>query len=68
MTRMQQELQVKEGRWLEQRWRQPKGEDRTDHEYRGKFSEVHLAKWISVEDRDEVHEQIQRKVRYLLQG
>ena len=32
MVRMEQEVQVKEGRWVEeipQRWRQPKGEDRT---------------------------------------
>ena len=33
MERIQQELQVKGGRWAEeipQRWRQPKGEDRTE--------------------------------------
>ena len=33
MVRMQQEVQVKEGRWVEeipQRWRQPKGEDWTE--------------------------------------
>ena len=32
----------------------------------GKAAQVHLAKWISVEYREEVHEKIQRKMRYLL--
>ena len=33
------------------------------NEERGKAAEVHLAQWISVEYREEVHEKIQRKVR-----
>ena len=40
MERMQQqEVQVKESRWVEeipQRWRQPKGEDRTETRKEGK--------------------------------
>ena len=32
---------------------------------RGKAAEVHLAKWISAEHREEVHEKVQRKVRHL---
>ena len=36
------------------------------NEQRGKAAEVHLAKWISVEYREEVHEKVLRKVRYLL--
>ena len=30
---------------------------------RGKDAEVHLAKWISVEHREEVHEKVQRKTK-----
>ena len=67
---MQQvQVQVKEGRWAEktpQEWRQPKRRRLDRHEDRGKIIEVHLAKWISVEHREEVHEKIQRKVRDLL--
>ena len=32
----------------------------------GKAVEVHLANWVSMEFREEVHEKIQRKMRYLL--
>ena len=58
---MQQEVQVKESRWVEetpQRWKQPKGEDRTEMNKIGKVAEVHLSKQISVEYREEVHEKI----------
>ena len=61
----QQEVQVKESRCAEEiphrRWKQPKGEDRTEMKKRGKEAEVHLAKWISMEYREEVHEKIQGK-------
>ena len=43
----QQEVQVKESGCAEeisQRWKQPKGEDRTEMIKRGKAAEVHLAK------------------------
>ena len=33
---------------------------------RGKLAEMHLAKRISVEYREEVHEKLQRKMRHLL--
>ena len=33
---------------------------------RGKAAEVHHAKQVSVEHREEVHEKVQRKMRYLL--
>ena len=62
-----QKVQMKESKWAEeipQRWRQPQGEDRTKNE-RGKAAEVHLAKRISVEHREEVHEKVQRTMRYL---
>ena len=65
----QQEVQVKESGWAEevpQRWKQPKGEDRDRKGKRGKVAEVHFAKWISVEFREEVRENIQRKMRHLL--
>ena len=67
-----EEVQVKESGWAEevsQRWKQPKGENRTEMKTEAKllrFFEVLLAKWISVEYREEVQERIQRKVRYLL--
>ena len=64
-----QEAQVKESRWAEeisQCWQQLKGEDKTEMKKRGKAAEVPLAKWFSVEHREEVHEKIQRKVRRLL--
>ena len=32
----------------------------------GKAAEVHLAKRIGVEHREEAHEKVQRKMRYLL--
>ena len=57
----QQEVQVKESRCLEeiaQRWKQPEGEDRTEMKKRGKDAQVHLAQWISMEYREEVHEKI----------
>ena len=53
-----QEVQVKESRWAEeipQRWKQPKGEDSIKMK-KNKAAEVHLAKRISVEHREEVHE------------
>ena len=59
----QQEVQVKESRWVKeipQRWRQSKGEDRT--EMRKKEIEVHLAQWIGMEYREEVQKKIQRHV------
>ena len=66
----QQEVQVPESRWAEEvppRWKQPKGEDRTEKKKkRVKAAEVHLAKWISVEFREEVHEKIGGQMRYLL--
>ena len=65
----QQRFQAKEGRWVEeipQRWKQPTGEDRTEMKKRGKSVEMHLAGWISVEYREEVHEEVQRKVCYFL--
>ena len=43
-----------------------KGEDRTAMKKEAELTEVHLAQWISVEHREEVHEKKQRKVRYLL--
>ena len=42
-------------RTIPQRWRQPKGEDRTEMKKRGKIIEVYFAQWIGLE----------RKVRYL---
>ena len=45
--------------------KQPKGEDRTEMKKEAKAAEVHFAKWISVEYREEVHEKVQRKMRYL---
>ena len=39
---------------------------RQERNERGTAAEVHLSKWISVEYREEVHEKIQRKMRYLL--
>ena len=36
------------------------------NEERGTAVEVHLAKWISMEHREEVHEKVQREMRYLL--
>ena len=65
----QQEVQVKKSRWAEevpQRWKQPKGEDKTEMKKRGEAVEVHLANWISVEYREEAHEKVPRKVRCLL--
>ena len=60
----QQEVQVKERRWAEeipQRWKQPKGEDRTEMKKEVKLVRVHFAKWIGVEYREEVHEERRRK-------
>ena len=36
------------------------------NEDRGTAVEVHLAKWISAEHFEEIHEKVQRKMRYLL--
>ena len=44
----QQEVHVKESRWAEevpQRWKQPKGKDKTEKKKRGRAAEVHLAQW-----------------------
>ena len=64
--RVQQDVQVKGGRWTEdipQGWRH---KEKTGLiEERGKISKVHLAQWIGLEDRDKVHEEIQRKMRCL---
>ena len=40
--------------------------EQNQNEERGKAAEMQLGKWISVEYREEVHEKVQRKVRYLL--
>ena len=70
MERMQQqEVQVKESRWMEetpQRWRQPKGADRTEMRKEEKRLKCTLIKWVGLQYREEVHEKIQRQVRYLL--
>ena len=68
MVRMQQEVQVNGSRWAEEssRWKQPNREDRAEMKKRSKAAEMYLAKWISVEHREEVHEKIQWKVRRLL--
>ena len=56
MVRMQQEVQVKGGRWAEeipQRWRQPKGEDWTEMKKEATTTEeVHLAERIGLEHRE----------------
>ena len=65
----QQQVLVKESRRVEeipQRWKQPKGEDRSKMKKGTKALGVHLAKWISVEYREEEHEKAQQKVRHLL--
>ena len=54
--RMQQEVQVEEYRLAEetpQRWRQPKGEDRTEMKKEARVFEVHFAQWIVLEYRVE---------------
>ena len=43
---------------IQQRWKQPKGEDRTEIKKRSKDAKVHFAQVISVEYREEVHEKI----------
>ena len=48
---------MKESRCAEessQRWKQPKGENRTEMKKEAKPAEVHLVKWISVEYREDV--------------
>ena len=55
------EVQVKESGWAEespQRWKQPKGEDMTEMKKETKLLRCTLAKWISVEHREEVYEKI----------
>ena len=64
---MQQEVQVRGSRWAEEipeRWRQRKGEDRTEMKKEAEIIKVHLAQRISVEHREEIHEKIQRNVRH----
>ena len=62
MERMrQQEVQVKESRWMEETPQRSKGPHRTEMR-RGKEAGVHLAQWIGLEHREEVHEKIQRHV------
>ena len=64
--RMQQELQVKEHRWTEetlQRWRQLKGEDRSEMKKEARrlsYTLLNGSTWST----DKIHEMIQRKVRY----
>ena len=56
---------MKESRWTEeipQRWKQSKGEDRTEM----KKEAALLRCWINVEHREEAHEKIPRKMRRLL--
>ena len=47
------------------RWKQQKGEDRTSMKMEARFLS-YLAQLIGLEHREEVHEKIQRNVRYLL--
>ena len=50
--RMQEEVQVKDTggrRRLSQRWKQSKGENRTEMQKRSKSIEVHFAQWIGLE-------------------
>ena len=52
VMRMQQEVQIKENRWTEatpKRWKQPKGEDRTEMKKEAKKIEVHPAQWVGLE-------------------
>ena len=68
--RMRGELQFKEERQTKSvsyRWKQPKGEDWTENKKEARFFRCTLingSAWST--DREEVHEKIQRKVRYLL--
>ena len=55
MMRTHQEVQVKEGRWAEeipQRWRQPRGEDRTEKRKEARAYQVCIAQWIGLEHRE----------------
>ena len=65
MERMQQQEGSGKRERMGQQWSSQKGEDRTMKK-EAELTEVHLAQWISVEHREEVHEKKQRKVRYLL--
>ena len=47
------------------RWKQPKEEDRTEMRKKGKSVDVHFAQRVSLEYRKEIHEKMQREVRYL---
>ena len=51
---------------LPRKWKRPEGADWTETRKEEEEVKVHLAKWISVEHRKEVHEKVHRKVRYLL--
>ena len=65
---MRGEMQFKEERQTESvsyRWKQPKGKDRTNMKKEARVFEVYLAQWIGLEHREEVHEKIHRRVRYL---
>ena len=66
-----QEVRVKESRWVEEislRWKQPKGKDRTEMSKEAKLLRCTYAKWISVEHGEEVHERVQRNMRLLLRN
>ena len=68
VLRMRREMQFKEERQTESvsyRWKQPKGKDRTNMKEEARVFEVYLAQWIGLEHREEVHEKIHRRVRYL---
>ena len=58
----QQQVQVKDSTWVEEIPQR----GQVQNEGRGKAVEVRLAKWISVEYREEVHEMVLIRVRYLL--
>ena len=59
------EVQVKESRWAEeisQRWKQPKGEDKSKLKKEVKLLRcTHLAQRFSVKYREEVHEKVQKE-------
>ena len=70
MERWQQHrFQVKEGRWVEeipQRWKKLEGEDWSKTKKEAKTLRCTFLNACSVEYREEVHEKIQRIMRYLL--
>ena len=52
--------QMKRMKEIPQKWRQPKAADRNEMRKEEKRLKLHLAEWIGLEYREEVHKKIQR--------